>query len=117
MERSRLLTFLYRAVSVEFVPCPACGRELRVDSAGGNAGGAYWYLERPAGELEAICGKQHGTDHNVPFHWTPAPTVRKWQEAKNSPISRPRAPVTIGVVLFALAVVACAVYALIDAIW
>ena len=87
-----------------------------MNSAGGNIGDGYWYLERPGGELEAICGKQHGTDHNVPIHWTPAPTAREWEEAKNAPTSRPRSPVTVGVALFALALVALAVYSIIDAI-
>jgi hypothetical protein len=115
MQRSRFRTFLHRAASVEFVPCPACGRELRVDSAGGNAEGGYWYLDRPAGALEALCGTQHGTRHHVPIRWTPAPTARDWDEAKNSSIPSPHSRLTIGVVLFALALVAIALYAIVEA--
>src|SRR3954463_7185257 len=63
--RDRLRKFLYGLVSIEFVPCPVCGRTLKTDTEGGGR----WHLPRPKGYLEAICRQQHGTDHGVPVRW------------------------------------------------
>ena len=106
MERSR---FFYEGV----VPCPACGRDLKTGPSNAHVSGSHFHLERPAGQLEAICGEQHGTEHHVPIRWTPAPTPEAWEVAKNSPMER--SPITVGIVILSLAFVALAVLTLLDA--
>jgi hypothetical protein len=73
-------------------------------------------LERPVGELEAICGQQHGTEHNVPIRWTPPQTATEWEAEKHSPNDRPRLRLTVGAAIFALALVVIAVYAITRAV-